>query len=205
MKYIKIFFCLIYVATSSFLHAQSYEFSLYGGYTFGDRFPVNGGNGKVYESGTYGGSISFIQNENFSIDLLFTQQDTRGTLRVPSAGINIDEDIAVNYILAGGSKLLPLNDRMQFYSGLRIGTVIISSKRDAFNSITRFAAGFNAGMKFLITDMIGLKAQFNLALPVTDVGGYLWWSPGQGTNIGLTSSTPIVQLGFLGGLFVRIQ
>ncbi|MFN4123944.1 MAG: hypothetical protein ACK4GL_11660 [Flavobacteriales bacterium] len=201
----KLFFSIAIATLVNCAIAQSYEFSIYGGYTFGDRFPVNGGRGKVYESGTYGGSLSFVQNENFSIDLIFTQQDTRGTLRVPFLGINIDEDIAVNYILAGGSKLIPLNKQTQLYSGLKIGTVIISSKRDVFSNITRFAAGFNGGIKFLFTDMIGFKAQANIALPITDVGGYLWWSPSQGTNIGLTSNTPIVQIGFLGGIFIRLQ
>lgn len=200
MKNIVIF---IFTLSSIALNAQSYEISAYSGFTFADRFNINGGSGRVDEGFSYGASFSYLPVEDYSIDLIFTRIETRGRATSTGLGVNINEDISVNYILAGGSRIVNFNEKAAFYSGLKIGAVVISSKRDAFYDITRFAAGFNAGFKFLFTNQIGIKAQANLFLPITDVGGYLWWSPGTGTSIGVTTATPILQVGFLGGAYFK--
>jgi hypothetical protein len=187
------------------LSAQSYEFSLNSGYTFGDRFDVTGGRGKIEEGHTYGASFTYLPDDDLGIEILFTRQDTRGRVNSSFLGLNIDEPIAVNYLLVGGTKMYHLNDKASFFSGLKIGAVVISSKRDAFNNITRFAAGFNGGFKYLFTEQFGFRAQANLSLPITDVGGYLFWNPSTGTSVGVTTATPIVQLGFLGGFYFKLK
>ncbi len=137
--------------------AQSYEVSLYSGFTFSDRININGGSGRVDQGFTHGLGFSYLPDEDYSFDIVFTRLDTRGRASASGLGVVINEPISVNYILAGGSKIVNFNDRGSFYSSLKIGAVVISSKRDAFFDITRFAAGFNAGMKFLFTKNFGIK------------------------------------------------
>lgn len=71
--------------------------------------------------------------------------------------------------------------------------------------MTRFAVGLNVGGAYYFTEQLGLRIQANLNAPVTDIGANLWWSPGSGIDVGVSSYTPVLQFGFTGGLVVRLN
>ena len=100
---------------------------------------------------------------------------------------------------------MKVNEKVTLFSGLKLGAVIIASKKDAFDNVTKFAVGLNAGAKYFMTEKLGLRVQANLNFPVTDVGGSLWWSPGSGLDAGVSSYTPVLQFGFTGGLVFKIK
>ena len=52
------------------------EISAFGGYTFGDKFPMAYANGRVDGGGTYGGMLNFFPAENFGIGLMYTYMPT---------------------------------------------------------------------------------------------------------------------------------
>jgi hypothetical protein len=77
---------------------------------------------------------------------------------------------------------------------------IYAPKLHTRDNITKFAAGISGGFKYALNNNIGLRLQANLNFPIIDAGASLWWSPGSGVDVGVSSYTPIMQFGFTGGL-----
>jgi len=188
------------------LPAQAQHFDVYGfsGFTFGDRFPIFGGDAKIFEGHTYGGGLSYALSDYYEIDFTYSRQDSRVTAFSSFANVDVDEDVVVNYFLIGGHRMLPLGEAVSTYGGLKAGWVTFGSPQNNFDNITRFAVGLNAGAKLMLSEVIGFRLNASLNLPVSDVDTELWWSSGSGTNVGLSSSTPFAQFGLTGGLLVRI-
>jgi hypothetical protein len=63
----------------------------------------------------------------------------------------------------------------------------------------------NGGVKYFFTPGVGQRLQADLTFPVTNVGGSLWWSPGSGTSVGVSSYVPFLQFGFTGGLVLKLK
>lgn len=184
--------------------AQSLEIFGFSGYTFGDKFPISGGSAKIYDGHTYGGNLSYNLSETYAVEILYSRQDSRVTAFSSYLNLDVDEPMATSYIMAGSNRLIPLSEKAVFFSGLKLGAVIFSSKDDAFDAVTKFAAGFNGGFKTTFTENLGIRVQANLNFPITDVGASLWWGSGSGTSVGVSSYTPIIQFGFTGGLVYRL-
>jgi hypothetical protein len=195
------FFVLISVAFSA--GAQTFEIFGFSGYTFGDKLPISGGTAKIYDGHTYGGILGYNLSETYVIEVLYSRQDSRVTAFSDFLNLDVDEPISANYILAGSNRLIPLSEKATFFSGVKLGAVIFGSKDDNFDDVTKFAAGLNGGFKTAFTENIGVRLQANLNFPITDVGASLWWSSGGGTNVGVSSYTPVIQFGFTGGLVYR--
>ena len=204
MKKIIVIAIFSFIAASSVM-AQQLELFVHSGYTFGDKFPLSGGRGKIYDGHTYGGLFSVEISDFYAIELAYSRQDSRVLAISDYLGLDVDEKVSVNYILAGGNRLMKVNEKVTLFSGLKLGAVIIASKKDAFDNVTKFAVGLNAGAKYFMTEKLGLRVQANLNFPVTDVGGSLWWSPGSGLDAGVSSYTPVLQFGFTGGLVFKIK
>ncbi len=204
MKKLILLAILSFVATGAVV-AQQVELFVHSGYTFGDKFPLSGGRGKIYDGHTYGGLLSVEISDFYAIELAYSRQDSRVLAISDYLGLDVDEKVSVNYILAGGNRLMKVNKKVTLFSGLKLGAVIIAAKKEAFENVTKFAVGLNAGAKYFMTETIGLRVQANLNFPVTDIGGSLWWSPGSGLDAGVSSYTPVLQFGFTGGLVFRIK
>lgn len=184
--------------------SQGLSIFVHSGYTFGDRFPVYGGTGKIYDGHTYGGAINYEISDFYAIEISYSRQDSRVTAVSSSLLQAIDEPLSSNYILGGVNRQLKVSDEATLYGGLKLGAVIYSTSGSRFDAVTRFAVGLNAGAKYMFAEKIGLRIQANLNSPVTDIGSSLWWSPGSGVNVGVSSYTPILQFGFTGGLVFQL-
>ncbi len=180
--------------------AQSVEIFGFSGYTFGDKFPISGGSAKIYDGHTYGGALAYNVSETYAFELMYSRQDSRVTAFSNYLNLDMDELMATNYILAGSNRLIPLSEKATLFSGIKLGAVIFSSKNNAFDDVTKFAAGFNGGFKTTFTENFGFRIQANLNFPITDMGASLWWSSGGGTSVGVSSYTPVIQFGFTGGV-----
>jgi hypothetical protein len=184
--------------------AQSLEIFGFSGYTFGDKLPISGGTAKIYDGHTYGVAVAYDVSETYAFELMYSRQDSRVTAFSTFLNLDVDEPISTNFILAGSNRLIPLSEKATLFSGVKLGAVIYSSKDDAFDDVTKFAAGINGGFKTTFTENFGFRIQANLNFPITDVGASLWWSSGGGTSVGVSSYTPVLHFGFTGGLVYRL-
>jgi hypothetical protein len=175
------------------------------GYSFGDRAPITGGEARIFGGGLYRLGFNFHLDDDFSIEASYTFQYLDARARSTSLQLDIDERVAFNYFLVGGLGHLELSDKSWLYGGVKLGVLTLASLEGNFRSQTRFAAGVNGGFRVLFNDRIGLNTGIQLLFPITNVGASFWWSPGQGTSVGVTSSTPFVQFGVSAGLFIRFN
>lgn len=193
------------VIASLSAYSQDFKVFVHSGYTFGDKFPIYGGNGKIYDGHTFGGSLTYKINPVYEIELSYTQQNSRIMARSVASGVDINSTASINHFFIGSNRIKPISEKSEVFGGAKIGAVYFASNADDFSNITKFAIGLNAGISYFFNPRLGLRLQANLHFPVIDVGANLWWSGGSSTNVGVSTYSPIIQFGFAGGLVFKLS
>ncbi|WP_163711729.1 hypothetical protein [Mangrovibacterium lignilyticum] len=197
------FFLLVLCLKVSY--AQSVEFTPIAGYTFADRFDIYRGYGRVGGGFTFGGTFAYVVDSQLAIELSYSRQDAWATAWSDYYGFDYDDKISANYLLLGGTKILPLSEAFRVFGGMGAGIGIFSPKGRDLNTITKFAVGVKAGLKYFFTGRVGFVAQTSLNFPITNASGSLWWDVGNGASVGVSSTVPFVQFGLSGGLVFRLN
>jgi hypothetical protein len=185
--------------------SQKIQVTPFSGYTFGNRFSIEGGRAEISGGHTWGGAVSIPLPSDFSLEFLYSRHMTT----VSAASINLSEsivsDAAYNYFLAGVNRnfIIP-NSGLKLYGGTKIGASVLSSLDDGFSTRTNFAVSIGAGLVYLINDFAGLHLGANVKAPVLGSGINLWWGTGSGPQVGVSSWAPIVQFNLLGGIVLII-
>ncbi|MCL6259044.1 porin family protein [Aquiflexum sp. TKW24L] len=187
------------------IHAQGVEITPITGYTFPASYRITSGNARLGDGQNWGGNLGFSLNKNMEIELSYNYMSTRATASSPLITNRVDVRTNVHYAMIGANRLFPTSDAMTFFAGFKMGTGTLAFPDREYRNITKFSLGFQGGMKYFATERIGIRLQANLMMPVLAAGGSLWWSPGGGTAVGLSTFSPIVQFGFTGGIIFRLQ
>jgi hypothetical protein len=194
---------LISLALNS--EAQSVELTPFAGYTFRSTINITGGQARVHDGFTYGGALTVAASKFNALELSYYRYGTTATAESSYTGfVEVSTPVAVNYMFIGGQRLFPTSDKVTGFSGINLGAGWISSTDNAFSSITKFAMGFDLGVKIMASEKIGIRLQTNLNFPISSSGGTMWWSSGN-TNVGMTGNVPIWSFGFMGGLIYKIK
>lgn len=186
------------------IKAQSVEITPFTGYTFNHSLPIVGGRATLGGGQAWGGMLGFQLNELTEVEVLYSWQGGNSTARSTAIQSNVNTRTNANYIMVGSNRLFPLNPQMTLFSGLKAGAGILAFPNGDFNDVSRFSVGVNGGMKYFVSDNIGLRVQANLMMPISNAGANLWWSPGSGAQVGVGGWSSVVQFGFTGGLIFRI-
>jgi hypothetical protein len=204
MKSIKSLFILVLLSLISQQGISQYvEITPYGGYSFQNRFDIYRGRATISDGPTYGGMLTFGLNEHYEIELQYSRQDANLYAYSMDWTSDFNGPISINYALIGSNRLFETSDNLFVFSGVKLGAGFISSRDNQFSTATRFSMYLNAGIKYFVSDNVGIRIQGNFGFPVINAGANLWWSPGTGTQIGFSSWTPIFQFGFNGGLVFK--
>jgi len=187
------------------LKAQGVEITPITGYTFPASYRITSGTARLGDGQNWGGNIGFSLNEHMEIELSYNYMATRATASSPLISNRVDVRTNVHYAMIGANRLFPTSDAMTFFAGFKMGTGTLAFPDREYNNVTKFSWGIQGGMKYFATDRIGIRMQANLMMPVLAAGGSLWWSPGGGTAVGVSTWSPIVQFGFTGGIIFRLQ
>ena len=70
------------------------------------------------------------------------------------------------------------------------------------SNLTKFTVGLKGGLKFFISDRIGLFARARLLLPVQWAGGGVWFGGGSGVSLNVGSSIVTGDVG--GGIIISL-
>lgn len=186
------------------IKAQTVEITPFTGYTFNHGFPIVGGRATLGGGQTFGGMIGYQLSDFLEIETLYSYQS--GTTTARSTAIQNDVRVTTNahYALIGANRLFPTSSQMAFFTGMKIGAAILTFPNREYNDVNRFAVGINGGMKYFVSDKVGIRLQANLMMPISNVGANLWWSPGSGPQVGVGGWSSVVQFGFTGGLIFRL-
>ena len=185
--------------------AQDIEITPFTGYTFQAGFNISGGRAFLRDGQNWGGMMGFSVNDFTEVELGYSYLGTRAVANSVNLQENVDIPAQVHYATIGGNRLFPTSEKMTFFAGGKLGTGTLAFPNGESRNITKFAVGFQGGMKFYASDRVGIRLQANLMMPIVGVGTSLWWSPGSGTAVGLSGWSPIAQFGFTGGLVFRLQ
>lgn len=201
MKKLILSFILLMVALG--LRAQGdIEISGFGGYTFKNSFGIYGGSASIGAGPTYGGSFAFGVGMDTDVELYYSGQ--KSTFRAVSTieDLDVRADGTVHYWMVGGvQNFQGMDPSLYFFGAFRVGGVTFSGPQE---NVTEFAASLGGGIKYFISDQVGIKISGNMLFPVMNVGAGLWFGPGGG-GVGLSTWSPILQFNFNGGVFIRIM
>jgi len=184
--------------------AQNVEITPFTGYTFDHSFPIFNGRARLGGGQTFGGTIGFQVNDFLEVETLYSYQGGTSTARSTSLPNDVRVSTNTHYAMLGANRLFPTSSQMAFFTGLKAGVGIFSFPNNEYRDITRFAVGLNGGMKYFVSDNVGIRLQANLMMPISNVGANLWWSPGAGTSVGVGGWSSVIQFGFTGGLIFRL-
>jgi hypothetical protein len=179
------------------------------GYTFDDTFyPSSGGDAKINDGMTYGGILSLSVHPNYDFEFLYSRQEATGQYNsygyfgFPVSDYNIP--LSVNYFMLGGNRLqnLGATGKVQGFAGMNLGGVLFSMQDKAYDDVWKFAFGFKLGVKAMFNDVVGIRLQTNLMMPVQSGGVGIYAGSG-GVSTGVSTFSTITQFGFSGGLVFR--
>jgi hypothetical protein len=204
-KYLIVSYLTLILGLSSF--AQGVEITPFAGYSFGDKFAIEGGEVKISGGASYGGKLAFIASEKIALELTYNRINGEGnvySVYLEDEKNNQTGPVNTNYFMVGASRLFPL-DEVTLFAGLDLGGVFLLAPNSDFKSTTSFAAGVNAGAKYFFNDNFGLRGQATLLFPVTSMGTSYWWDPVEDGSTGTTSNVPLLQFGFTIGIIYKLN
>lgn len=198
---------LLILLCSSKTYAQFTEITALGGYTLGETFATTDGY-EVYvkDGGTYGLSIAFYPDPHYDISLNYTRQETKVDVYDYFFGGYVNGIAAsVNNITLGFDRNQPLNDMgTAVFGGLNLGAAGLEPKEGLYTGRWKFDVDLHIGAKIFPNPKVGIRLQTGLNLPIQYFGAAFTVGTG-GAGAGVSATSTITQLYFLGGLIFRIE
>jgi hypothetical protein len=212
----KIIISLALVAgIASLASAQSIRFNGFAAYVFDDKVdsyydPSNNYNGTINGGLQWGGSFEFMAGPSKGIELKYLRRDAIAPMNYYYNNTNQkhkDFELALNYILLGGTNYFQTGGKVEPYAGASLGMCILTIKNaEAGNDdqATKFAWGIKLGTNIWVSDKVGIKLQADLLSVTQSAGGGLYFGTGGGgAGVGLYST--MYQWGLGGGLTFKIK
>jgi hypothetical protein len=184
------------------LKAQHLEFGPFAGYETSGKVYTSLGYLRVDYGVNYGGTISFGLDEDAQFEFSYNHMNSTLSLDNGEHIIN-STPVNVDYYMFGLVGAQRLGDRFLPFYGGALGWVHYGTPSEKYNNESLFGINISGGMKFLITERIGIKVQARLLMPLYS-SGYYFADPG-GTGYGVTSTCVMVQGDFTGGLYFIID
>lgn len=212
MKYTLRVFPILFLAlllNSVKSSAQHIDLTVMYGYNFADKFDVSSGYGKISDGGVATGILSFGLKEHYDLELYYSRQKADFNFEYYYNNLFNEiknEPAAVNYIQLGGcrNQRLDAAGKAIGFFGLNMGAAGIVPENDKYDDVWKFAFGLKAGIKYFMSEKVGLRLQTNLQIPVLYTAGSIWVGTG-GASVGMSAGSTITQFGFSGGLIFRLK
>jgi hypothetical protein len=209
----KIILGIIFIAgIASLASAQNIRLNGYAAYVFDDNVdsyydPNNYYDGQINGGFQWGASLEYVIQDTKGIELKYLRRDATAPMTYYKNGVqNKTFDIALNYILLGGSNYFKTGGKVEPYAGASIGMCIVTLKNASAgsdNTATKFAWGLKLGTNIWATDKVGIKLQADLISAVQSAGGSFYFGTGgSGAGIGVYSTMYQWVLG--GGLTFKL-
>jgi hypothetical protein len=189
------------------------ELTPYGGYMLAGSVKFYQGKVKIHDNASYGGMLGIRVDKTTLVELTYIRLDSKADWK-PYSEYAFDypeiSDVAIaqNYIQVGAvNEILTDNDQLRPYGTYSLGATWLHQKEGDVSDEWFFSVAAGLGLKYYITDRIGLRFQARLLLPlVFDGGGFYmgFGTSGTTTGVGVTSYAPLVQGDFTGGLIIQL-
>jgi len=172
-------------------------------YTFADQFDTEYGTGKIQDGFQWGGGLEFGLADNAAVELIY--QNIKTDVTYQGFDNKYTGNVGINYMLLGGTRYAPLNDKISGFGSLDAG--VAWSNPDASldsESVTKFAWGGRLGVRIQASEKVSLRLHAQLLSPVQWSGGGFYFGTG-GAGAGVTTGSTIYQFNLGGSLNFRLK
>lgn len=202
---------MLFAGLTGIAVAQNIRFNGFAEYIFDDRIDSYYSNTDYYDGKIKGGfqwgcGLEFLVDETKGIELKYLRRDATVPIDYYSNGLKYKVfDLAMNYILLGGSNYFQTGSMVEPYAGAAVGVGIFSLKNaeSSDNSATKFTWAVKLGTNLWLSEKIGLKIQADLLSAVESMGGSLYFGTG-GVGAGVSTYSTMYQIGIGGGLVFKL-
>jgi len=190
------------------VQAQSIELNGFAGYQLMGKAKFYDGDFRIDNAMNYGGKIALGLEQDFSVEFSYMRADTRGRF-YPfwEPGLGDYVEFSSNYFNFAVVRSLPMG-AIEPYSTLGIGWVWWNPASGGFDGQSQFQATFGLGAKIWLTDVIGIRIQGSMLMPMLFNGvGFGCGIGTGGSNCGAHAYTTVTpfQGEFSGGLVIRLS
>lgn len=202
-------FLLSLFAMSAFLNltAQQIELTPQVGYMLTGKAYFYQGTLSTQDNVCYGLTIGIPTSWDTYAEFTYTRSDTKANFFSTKPDFNDESfDVASNYFLLSGTKQAG-TDKIKGFGNASFGGVWYDAKTNSIGDVWRFAFGLGGGVKFYLSDMIGLRLQGRILFPLYFTGGGMYYGIGGGGSGGgvyLSSTSTVVQGDFSLGLIFQL-
>lgn len=169
----------------------------YGKYKLNDAFGFGGSLsiGKGYEA-------SGVTRSAF-LDIQYNYYESTATFFFYGSSPLELGDVAVHSILGGVTKGTG-NGVVEGYGGTWLGATIYDPQYDEGDTYTRFTIAFGGGLKYYISETVGLRLNAQLNMPIWGGDFVVSWFPGSGVQPGAVASAVSAYGQFSLGVFANL-
>ena len=156
---------------------------------------------KVDDKGNYGLRAGVSPNTGMVIEFEWNHTDTKMSWNNVIGVIDDSEEIALNYYLLGFNMEKSEGPAIP-YGLFNIGVLNVKGQETNFSE-NWFTVGLGGGLKYYLSDKIGIRLQARLLLPMQFAGiGFGCGGGGCGSSVSTYTST--VQGDFTGGIILKL-
>lgn len=172
-------------------------------YTFADRFDTEYGRAKIMDGFQWGGGLEFGLSEVMAAELIYQRLNTDAWYE--GFDRRYDGTVGMNYIMLGGTRYAPVNERVSGFGTLDLGVAWLdASPALESKSVTKFAIGARLGVRIATSERVSLRLHAQLFSPVQWFGGGFYLGTG-GSGAGVSTGSTIWQFNLGGSVNFRLR
>lgn len=200
---------LLFMVTISIrvISAQALEINGFYGWQLHGTARLYDGDLRINDAANYGGKLSVALSSTTHAELSYMRSDTEGWFD-PFYGTPSEVfQFSSNYIQLGGVQEVDMG-KIRPYGTIAMGLTIWDPKTNVLSTKTQFSATVGGGLKIWLTDILGIRVQGSMLMPMVFNGfgfgcGIGTGGSGCGGNL-YTRITPF-QGEFSGGIILKIS
>jgi len=203
IKFLLALFAASVIFSSYNLSAQTIELNAFTGWQLNGTAKLYDGDFKIDNAQNYGGKLAVGVSSLTSVEVSYNRTDTKGRYYPYYSGsVSDDVEFSLNYIQIGGVQAVNLG-KIHPFATITAGINVWSPKTSGYTSYTQFSITAGAGLKIWLSDMIGIRLQGTMMMPMTWNGGGFGCGTYECSGGVYTRITPF-QGEFSGGVIFRI-
>lgn len=156
---------------------------------------------KVDDKGNYGVRAGVSPNEAMVIEFEWNHSDTRLSWNNAINSEKVQEDVAMNYYLLGFNMQKSEGPAIP-YGLFNIGVLNVKGQERNFSE-NWFTVGLGGGLKYYMSDRVGIRLQARLFMPM-QFAGVGFGCGGGGCGTGVSTFTNVIQGDFTGGIILKL-
>jgi len=175
----------------------------FGGFTFEDKVNGSNGYGKIGDGFQWGAGFEVGLSDENAVEIIYQRMDL--TAYVEGLGQTRESgEVAFNYLMLGGTRYAPLNEKLAGFGSLDAGVAFLSPKETGYEDLVRFAWGLRLGLRVMASEKISVRIHGQLMSPVQGAGGGFYFGTG-GAGAGVSTYSTVYQFNVGGSLNFRLK